>query len=215
MKGNHCGHCSITHSPVDPLAPPLFMINCRQLSPRGLNWQVNQTDHLPGGICGTDDEAQSSLISALTLVHVGNHWTKDSCGVAGSSPRLCLCYSFCIDMERLERKACAASALYNLSVGVGRRAREGGCLAGHDSEATRKKSPLASPCVFPLPSGVKSNMWSGGMGFTSMQEASAPSRVEACTFVSVNPPTQEYTHAACPYGNLQLCAARRKNQEPQ
>lgn len=104
MKGNHCGHCSITHSPVDPLAPPLFMINCCQLSPRGLNWQVNQTDHLPGGICGTDDEAQSSLISALTLVHVGNHWTKDSCGVAGSSPRLCLCYSFCIDMGACSEK---------------------------------------------------------------------------------------------------------------
>lgn len=36
MKGNHCVRCSITRSPVDPLAPLWFVINC-QPSPRGLN----------------------------------------------------------------------------------------------------------------------------------------------------------------------------------
>lgn len=217
MKGNHCGHCSITYSPFGSSAPPLFMINC-QLSPRGLNWQVNQTDHPPGGICGTDDEAQSSLISALTLVHVGNHCPRDSCSVAGSSPRLCLCYSFCIDMGAWSEKHAQRAVQPQCGGGAtcaGRRMSRWSRLRGNSQEISPRFTMCFSPTEWCEIKHVKWNTSSGGMGFTSMQEASAPSRVEACTFVSVNPPTQEYTHAAWPYGNLQLCDARRKNKEPQ
>lgn len=166
MKGNHCSHCSITHSPVDPLAPPLFMINC-QLSPRGLNWQVNQTDHLPGGICGTDDEAQSSLISALTLVHVGNHCTKDSCGVAGSSPRLFLCYSFCIDMGAWSEKHAQRAVQPQCGGGAtctGRRMSRWSRLRGNAEEISPRFAMCFSPTEWCEIKHVKWNTWSGGGG---------------------------------------------------
>lgn len=183
MEGNHCGHCSITHNPVDPLTPLVLMINC-QLSPGGLNWQVNQTDYLLGGICKTDDDAPSSLLSALILLFQ-NHCMKISCSAPLSH--------YYPSASAFGVKACAARKA--TSVWGWGSARQGGHLAGHDSETPQRNSPLASPCVFsPRPSSVKSDMWSGtcdvgGVGGSSRQEALAGGWVEPCVFISVNPPT--------------------------
>lgn len=193
------------------------MINCRQLSPRGLNRQVNQTDHLPGGICGTDDEAPikphlcfnprscwesldegflrrcRQLTSTLpVLLSFASTWTRGAKSMRS---------------ERAVQPQCGGGATC-----AGRRMSRWSRLRGNAEEISPRFTMCFSPTEWCEIKHVKWNMWSGGMGFTSMQEASAPSRVEACTFVSVNPPTQEYTHAACPYGNLQLC--RRAEEKP-
>lgn len=205
MKGNHCGHCSITHSPVDPLAPPLFMINCRQLSPRGVK-RTGEPDWPPAGrnlrnrwwgpikphLCFNPRSCRKSLDSTTLFAST---WARGAKSMRS---------------ERAVQPQCGGGATC-----AGRRTSRWSRLRGNAEEISPRFTMCFSPTEWCEIKHVKWNMWSGGMGFTSMQEASAPSRVEACTFVSVNPPTQEYTHAACPYGNLQLCDARRKNQEPQ
>lgn len=150
MKGNHCGRCSITHSPVDPLAPLLFMINC-QLSPGGLNWQVNQTGHLLRGMCRTDDDAPSSLISNPPFLKSLYEDFLRRCRRLTSTLPLPLFLH-----QHVERKHAQRAVQPQCGGGDVR-----GNLAGHDSEPSEKHSPLASPCVFPIPSSVKSDMWSG------------------------------------------------------